>query len=93
MVHIKEPYNRKYNVLSASLNKTFPSFLLVTARLRPVVVMCDLFGFDQETKIALDGVADLECMTNKQANYVLKVSLKYILSESSGLLNGQIDIT
>ena len=22
------PYNRKYNVLSASLNKTFPSFLL-----------------------------------------------------------------
>ena len=22
------PYNRKYNVLSASLNKTFPSFLV-----------------------------------------------------------------
>ena len=24
------PYNHKYNVLSASLNKTFPSFLFVT---------------------------------------------------------------
>ena len=23
------PYNRKYNVLSASLNKTFPFFLLI----------------------------------------------------------------
>ena len=25
------PYNRKYNVLSASLNKTFPSFLQTVA--------------------------------------------------------------
>ena len=27
------PYNRKYNVLSASLNKTFPSFLIHKAKM------------------------------------------------------------
>ena len=34
------PYNRKYNVLSASLNKTFPSFLLKVHCLLRIQVTC-----------------------------------------------------
>ena len=30
------PYNHKYNVLSASLNKTFPSFLFFTIKLNDI---------------------------------------------------------
>ena len=35
------PYNRKYNVLSASLNKTFPSFLPQTNQ--PAINVCGFF--------------------------------------------------
>ena len=33
------PYNRKYNVLSASLNKTFPSFLIIIIIIIIIVVV------------------------------------------------------
>ena len=44
--HCLTPYNRKYNVLSASLNKTFPSFL-------PSFHLCDMLKHSSTTMTKL----------------------------------------